>query len=155
MVCGQNQVSKPKNMRWAESTHPTPKLPCALVQYRLTFCRQTACRSGGTGRHQGLKIPWSIRTVPVQVRPPAPASESAFPPKMRRLKSVPGRFRMRRISRRSSRRAFHWLPKIIGLGTLTACKPVHNPIKTGSPKSCQDPMSTDKCLSCRLLPCHD
>ena len=30
------------------------------------------CRSGGTGRRQGLKIPWEEIPVPVQVRSPAP-----------------------------------------------------------------------------------
>ena len=30
------------------------------------------CRSGGTGRRKGLKIPRLERAVPVQVRPPAP-----------------------------------------------------------------------------------
>src|SRR5690606_31341928 len=30
------------------------------------------CRSGGTGRRKGLKIPRFERTVPVQVRSPAP-----------------------------------------------------------------------------------
>jgi hypothetical protein len=29
------------------------------------------CRSGGIGRHKGLKIPRGSNPVPVQVRPPA------------------------------------------------------------------------------------
>jgi hypothetical protein len=29
----------------------------------------TSCRSGGIGRHEGLKIPWTVMSVTVRARP--------------------------------------------------------------------------------------
>ncbi len=58
----------------------TPSKQFTLVQIRVTFIllavpvgsvRIAYCRSGGIGRHKGLKIPRGENSVPVQVRPPA------------------------------------------------------------------------------------
>ena len=37
-----------------------------LLIFVLIF---TSCRSGGIGRHEGLKIPWTVMSVTVRARP--------------------------------------------------------------------------------------
>jgi hypothetical protein len=47
---------------------------CGFIGIHVTSCRIIACRSGGSGRHQGLKIPCFERGVSVRVRSPAQIS---------------------------------------------------------------------------------
>ena len=39
-----------------------------FVFARIVVLRNTICRSGGTGRRPGLKIPWVVIPVPVRFR---------------------------------------------------------------------------------------
>ena len=39
-----------------------------FVFARIVLLRNTICRSGGTGRRPGLKIPWVVIPVPVRFR---------------------------------------------------------------------------------------
>ena len=49
-----------------------------------------AGRSGETGRRPGLKIPWSVRTVPVRARSPAPVVAKQLPENCRAILATCG-----------------------------------------------------------------